>query len=163
MRAELDGFWKGMSLASAATMLNDVLPGLIDEYGAAAATLAADWYNELRAQREVKRRFEAVPADIANTGVGALVGWAADTATDDAAFTALILGGAQRRVSNFSRLTVTTSSVADPGARGWRRVGDGSSCDFCSMLLGRGAVYTEATADFASHDHCHCQAEPEFA
>jgi hypothetical protein len=28
------------------------------------------------------------------------------------------------------------------------------------MLIGRGAVYSEATADFQSHDHCNCQAEP---
>lgn len=159
---ELDGFWRGLTLSSAVTMLNDVLPGLVDEYGAAAATLAADWYDELRAEREVRRRFEAIPADIADTGVPALVGWAATEATDDSAFRALVLGGAQRRVSNFSRLTVTGSSVADPSARGWMRVGAGE-CEFCRMLIGRGAVYSEATADFESHDHCKCQAEPEFA
>lgn len=162
MRKELEGFWRSLSLASAVEMLNDVLPGLVDEYGAAAATLAADWYDELRSQREVKGRFQAAPADIANPGVPALVGWAATEASDDSAFKALILGGAQRRVANFSRLTVTDSSIADPGARGWMRTGVGE-CDFCRMLIGRGAVYTESTADFASHDHCQCGAEPAFA
>jgi hypothetical protein len=161
MQGELNAFWKALSLASAVTMLNDVLPGLVDEYGAAASALAADWYNDLRAQRNAQRRFEAIPADIAETGTGALVGWAAAEANDDAAFKTLILGGSQRRVANFSRLTVTTASIADPGARGWMRVGAGE-CDFCRMLIGRGAVYSEATADFASHDHCQCQAEPEF-
>jgi hypothetical protein len=28
------------------------------------------------------------------------------------------------------------------------------------MLLGRGAVYTEASADFEAHDHCNCGAAP---
>jgi hypothetical protein len=28
------------------------------------------------------------------------------------------------------------------------------------MLIGRGAVYTEASVDFEAHDHCHCGAEP---
>jgi hypothetical protein len=30
------------------------------------------------------------------------------------------------------------------------------------MLIGRGAVYSEAGADFASHDHCNCSAVPAF-
>jgi hypothetical protein len=30
------------------------------------------------------------------------------------------------------------------------------------MLIARGAVYTEVTADFASHDHCNCSAVPAF-
>jgi hypothetical protein len=30
------------------------------------------------------------------------------------------------------------------------------------MLIGRGAVYSEATADFAAHDHCKCSAVPAF-
>lgn len=161
MRKELDGFWRDLEQAASVTMLNDVLPGLVDEYGAAAAVLAADWYDELRTRRDVPRRFEAIPADVPDTGVPALVGWAATEAADDSTFKTLILGGAQRRVANFSRLTVTGSSIADPSARGWMRVGAGE-CDFCRMLIGRGAVYTEATADFESHDHCKCQAEPEF-
>jgi hypothetical protein len=28
------------------------------------------------------------------------------------------------------------------------------------MLIGRGAVYSEAGVDFAAHDHCGCQAAP---
>lgn len=74
----------------------------------------------------------------------------------------LIGGGLQRTIANQHRGTVTASSIADPKARGWRRVGSGVSCDFCQMLLGRGAVYIEETADFATHDHCNCSAEPDF-
>jgi hypothetical protein len=53
-----------------------------------------------------------------------------------------------------------SSAVADPGASGWQRTGSGTSCTFCRMLIGRGGVYSEATADFASHDHCNCSATP---
>jgi hypothetical protein len=53
----------------------------------------------------------------------------------------------QRRIANFSRDTITGSSIADPKAQGWERVGNGE-CAFCSMLIGRGAVYSEASADF---------------
>jgi hypothetical protein len=54
------------------------------------------------------------------------------------------------------------SSIADPKARGWMRVGSGR-CDFCRMLIGRGAVYTESTVDFHAHDHCGCGATPAWA
>ncbi|HEY5420361.1 MAG TPA: hypothetical protein VIL10_06475, partial [Marmoricola sp.] len=73
----------------------------------------------------------------------------------------LIAGGLQRRIANASRLTVTRSAVEDRAARGWQRVGVGG-CDFCAMLLGRGAVYSEESADFEAHDHCRCLAEPAF-
>lgn len=140
--------------------LSDVLPGLVDTYGAAAATYAADWYDDLRDERSIRGRFTAIPADIPDPGATALIGWATHTATDLDAMRVLVQGGTQRRIANFSRLTVSRSSIADPRARGWERVGDGKSCEFCSMLLSRGAVYTEATADFDAHDSCGCSAAP---
>lgn len=159
---DLNTIWNQVTTAArAAEALNDVLPGLVTAYGSAAATLAADWYDDARDEAGVLRRFSAIPADITSPGVGALVGWASATATDLTALKTLIDGGLQRRIANFSRLTVTGSSVADPSAVGWRRVGLGR-CTFCRMLIGRGAVYSEATADFKCHDHCTCGAEPEF-
>lgn len=160
MQDNLAGFWRSVETANdAAKILHDVLPDLIDAYGTGAAALAADWYDDLRERAEVPKRFTAIPGDIADTGTHALIGWALNEATTDDAFKALILGGSQRRVANFARLTVTGSSVADPSARGWQRTGVGE-CDFCSMLLGRGAVYSEETADFEAHDSCKCGAEP---
>ncbi len=160
---DLGRLWTGADTAAALeAALRDLLPDLVDAYGSAAATVTADWYDELREQAEVRRRFRAIPADIANTGTDALVGWALSEAKDLPSFQTLILGGTQRRIANFSRLTVTRSSVEDPSARGWMRVGDGNSCGFCSMLLSRGAVYSEASADFAAHDHCGCAAAPAF-
>jgi hypothetical protein len=160
--ADLARLWRSLDTsAQAAEMLRDTLPDLVAAYGSMAATIAADWYDDLREMREAPKRFTAIPADIAETGTQALVGWALAEATSDDAFKTLILGGVQRRIVNFGRLTVTTSSVADPGAVGWKRTGLGR-CDFCRMLIGRGAVYTEATADFEAHDHCQCGAEPDF-
>jgi queuine/archaeosine tRNA-ribosyltransferase len=109
----------------------------------------------------VARRFSAIPAEVKDVGAHALVGWAAATATDDAAFQSLLLGGVQRRIANFDRLTIMGSSIADPSARGWTRVGFGE-CDFCRLLLDRGAVYSEDTVDFESHDNCRCSGVPEF-
>jgi hypothetical protein len=115
----------------------------------------------------LKGRFRAIPAEpeidrtdaLARWGVGPLF----SAEPDFAAAKTLVAGGFQRLVSDADRHTIARSSVADPRAKGWMRVGSGSSCGFCQMLLGRGAVYTEATADFESHDHCNCSAAPEWA
>lgn len=161
-QSDLDRIWEKVTSAAAAReALNDLLPALIDTYGAAAAALAAEWYDDLRDKIEARKAFTAIPADIPDSGAPALVGWALDTAVDFTAFQTLIVGGTQRRIANFSRLTVTGSSIADPSAVGWQRVGVGD-CNFCAMLIGRGAVYSEATADFEAHDHCQCGAEPVF-
>lgn len=157
---DLAGLWREVETANAVeAALRDVLPALVAEYGAAAATVAADWYDDVREERAIRGRFTAIPAAIEQTGTQALVGWALTEATDMASFQSLILGGTQRRIANFSRLTVSRSSIEDPQARGWMRVGT-PRCDFCAMLIGRGAVYTEATADFEAHDHCNCAAAP---
>lgn len=160
---DLASLWGRLERAvDAEEALRDILPALIDTYGAAAATVAADWYDDLRAKTGVGGRFLAIPADVPDSGAQALVGWALTEARDPVAFQSLIEGGLQRRIANFSRLTVTGSSVQDPRADGWQRVGSGDSCPFCAMLISRGAVYSDSTADFAAHDHDDCQAVPAF-
>ena len=105
----------------AETALRDVLPALIDTYGAGAATIAADWYDDLRDSRGIRGRFTAEPADVPETGSQALVGWALAEANDYPSFQTLILGGTQRRIANFAmfvsnsagapRLTASVSCV----------------------------------------------------
>lgn len=67
-----------------------------------------------------------------------------------------------RHALNGGRELVRQASLADPRARGWGRVTSGKACKFCSMLAGRGAVYSEATVDFQAHDGCHCTAQPAY-
>jgi hypothetical protein len=164
---DLDALWRQVATAvQAREALMDVLPSLVATYGDAAGTLAADYYDDLRERKGAKRRFSAIVAELPNGGgTDELARWGVSPLfagePDWLSAKALVAGGLQRRIANVSRLTITQSSIQDPGARGWQRVGVGE-CDFCQMLLGRGAVYTEATADFASHDHCNCAAEPAF-
>lgn len=63
-------------------------------------------------------------------------------------------GAATRLVMAGGRDTVQGSVAADEYADGWRRVTSGRACGFCRMLAGRGAIYRESSAHFASHDHC---------
>lgn len=158
---DLSRLWQLVANGAAADeALHDLLPAIVREYGAAGGAMAAEWYDQQREKVDAKSRFFALPVEPDDRGAHSLVGWALAEAKDDKGLQSLILGGVQRRVADHVRYTVARNSTADSAARGWRRVGDGNSCEFCSMLLGRGAVYTEATADFSSHDHCGCSAEP---
>ena len=146
--------------------LMDVLPLLVAIYGSAAATLGADWYDDLRDAANPRGRFTAIPAELPDRGrTDALARWGVAplfaAEPDFATSLVKVAGGLQRVIANADRETVRFSAVQDRGARGWARAGSGG-CDFCAMLIGRGAVYTEATADFDSHDHCGCVAVPEF-
>src|SRR5699024_8202284 len=83
--------------------------------------------------------------------------WTARAAASTETYFALVLGGMQKRVTNTARSTVMESSYLDTKARGWMRIGTGN-CDFCAMLIARGAVYTEQTVDFSTPDWCGCGA-----
>jgi hypothetical protein len=164
---DLAALWRQVSTAAQARQaLEDVLPALIQTYGAAAGALAAEWYDEARAKAGVPKRFEAIPAEVVGTaGAEALAGYAIGplfgAAPDFARSLTMAQGGLQRRIANVSRDTVMGSSIEDPSAVGWQRVGSGE-CSFCSLLIGRGSVYSERSADFASHDACGCAAVPAF-
>ena len=154
------------SAEEARDVLIETLPRLVNMYGSAAATLGADFYDDLRDAAGARGRFRAIPADLpdrgrseslARWGVSPLFGPEPDFAT---ALTK-VSGGLQMIVANADRQTVQRSSIADRRARGWARAGSGR-CEFCQMLISRGAVYTEATAHFETHDHCGCVAVPEF-
>ena len=170
-KRDLSLVWSQISALPAAQVsaaLRDILPAIADEYGVAAAALAADWYDDAREAAGVAGAFTAEPVALppqerfdalARWGTAPLFG-----ATPNAASAlTLVTGGLQRVVADAHRMTVVESTQADPKASGWRRVGVGANCGFCQMLIGRGAVYTEASVTFRSHDHCNCVATPTWA
>lgn len=154
--------WRSMDDARGAKeALFDMLPEIVAAYHGAAAAAAADFYDEVRAASEARSTFTPILLDPPDLGTDELVKWALGAAKDGTTFQSLIAGGVTKRISNGARDVVTRSSIADPSAKGWMRVG-GGGCDFCAMLIGRGAVYSESSVDFASHDHCRCGAAPAF-
>lgn len=166
--ADLSTLFRNVSKADHVRQgLMDTLPKLVAVYGSAAASLGADWYDELRQQAEVKGKFQAIVAYLPDVGrTDALAGWSVGplfgAKPDAAAALGMAAGGLQRIIFNADRETVMQSSVQDRHARGgWSREGNGE-CDFCSMLIGRGTVYSKGSADFASHDRCKCVAVPAF-
>ena len=165
----LASVWRMLDTSDVPAMidgLNDLLPAVGDEFGSAAAALAADYYEDVRLEKGARGRYDvdvAEPVELARWR--ALAAWGTKplygSIPNVAAALMLIQGGLQRSVANQYRDTIRTNSVRDKSARGWQRVGTGR-CDFCRELLGRSAVYTEAAADFDSHDHCGCSAKPVF-
>lgn len=146
-----------------ALLLN--LPRLLAVYGAAAATLAADWYDELRSATGARGRFLAIPAVLPDSdATDALVRWSVDplfSAEPDKDRTfARVAGGLQQMVADAGRDTVVGSSIEDRAAEGWRRVTSGG-CSYCLSLAGGGVVFTDAV-DFKSHRNCGCIAVPAF-
>jgi hypothetical protein len=148
---------------SARDALLAVMPALIAAYGSAAATLAADWYDDLRDAEGLRGpRFTAIPAELPGEeradilvrwGVGAL--FAADP--DFRSAFSNTAGGLTRIIADADRYTITQSSTEDRRSPGWERVVSGGSCDFCQDLAGE-----HTGPDFGSHDHCLCVAAPRF-
>lgn len=141
--------------------LMDVLPRLVTIYGAAAATLAADYFDDLREASAARGRFRAIPAEPSTGGLDTLARWAVgpmfQATPDPASALSLAAGGAQRSIANAARLTVVQSSIADPRAAGWMRVGNGE-CDWCQKFLD-GEIHYTAGYDFDAHNNCGCTAE----
>lgn len=145
--------------------LIDVLPQLMGTYGSAAATLAAEYYDEARDAAGAKGRFRAIPAGLPDVGrTEALARWAVTplySAQPDftTAFTK-VGGGLQRIIADAARETVVTSAVQDSRG-GWMRVGSGSGCDWCAQYID-GEVHYTGGYDFDAHDWCNCDAVEVF-
>lgn len=140
------------------------LPALVDVYGAAAATLGADWYADLRDEAAARGRFTPITAELPDVGrTDALARWGVEPLFSDSpdvvATTSRLEGGLQRIVANADRQTITTSATEDRRCQGWRRV-TSAGCDFCRELAA--IEWGQKVPDFKTHDHCRCVAVPEF-
>lgn len=167
------------------TALSEALPEVADEMSGLAATVAADQYEVWRDDAKVSSPFTPVlaaapepgrlitlarwasgplyptPGTTYRNNIGLLLKGPAKPPQPDVALSKLS-GGLQRVVADRARQTVVLSARRDPAEVRWRRVTSAKACDFCRLLANRGAVYSQDTSDFASHDHCGCGAVPDF-
>jgi hypothetical protein len=164
---DLLALWATLDTADALSTsraLQDALPDLVNTYGAVAATLAADFYEDLRADA-VGGSFTAVLAAPSSERTLAMSRWAAGalfSQTPDAALTlSRLSGGVQRGVAGADRDTIAASVGSDPLGPRYARHASGNACAFCALVATRGPVYrSEDTAGGKYHDHCHCVAVP---
>lgn len=144
-------------------MLNGI-PEVISYYADGSSALAADLYEEQREAAAPRSRFtpQLVVADRTEK-IRSAVAWAAEPlfGGDEADVPGRLAEILQLESARPYRDTITGNRRRDPAAVGWTRIAAGG-CKFCSMLAARGAVYTEQSARFAAHPHCHCSAAPVF-
>lgn len=180
VEADLRSFWSYLDLARpdrVRTALLNYVPLLVQRYGDLAATIAADWFEELRwdaaeqgligrLAMSTARSFTptTAPPNLADIESG--VRFAADDLYGDTPEKVLVsvTHTATREVLQTGRRTITRNT-ARPGSQavGWARRARPGACRFCRALMARGAVYKEATARFASHAPvCNCVAYPSF-
>lgn len=154
-------------------------PLIVSDYIDGSAALALDWFEEIReAARPPRsytpRPFAVVDDDALMSSVATATTALHDLERDISRMTDDLLQQAteealkvlepavQRDVAAGFWDTMTENAAEDPDAVGWQRFARANACKFCLMLAGRGAVYTEATADFAAHTSCHCVVGPSY-
>lgn len=140
----------------------------------AASGLGVMFYRNLRDLEAVSGKFNPLPAapmdleklttSLRVTGPvaarSALARGASPAEAERIALAATV-GAVQSRIYDGGRGAVLRSMFADPEARGYQRISDGSPCAFCAMLVSRGAVYkADATGGFKAHVKCGCSAVP---
>lgn len=164
---QLAALWATLDLGRperARDTLVEYVPTITTAYGEIAATVAADWYEDVR-ESTVDGRFAAeMAATVERERVAARVRFfAGHLFTDFPAGTLSSLAGAvEKYVLQPGWDTITLNTNRDPAAVGWHRETRPGACKFCRMLAGRGGVYRRSTVDFAAHDSCHCVAVPSW-
>jgi hypothetical protein len=148
--------------------LLEAIPQMVAYFSDGTAALAADHYDDLREEANVPGRYTAEPVvNLRDEKIRRGVLWAVEPLY----LAEPVVGLATERLAQVVSLetarpfrdTIITNQADDPQAVGWQRHSRSSGCRFCRMLAGRGAVYRQATARFASHPHCSCTAAPVFS
>jgi hypothetical protein len=150
--------------------LEEFMPLLVRHYGEMAAVVAADFYDELRAQSSAGGRFAAVMADYAgDAGLLASARWAIGSLLGANPDPVAALGSlsivADKHILGQGRRTVAGSAARDPAGARWARIPHGDTCAFCVLLASRGAEYhSEESAGKAGvneyHGDCDCTPTP---
>lgn len=144
--------------------LFEFVPALVSEYGDVAASVAADWYEELRDLEGVGGSFRAplappVPVAQVNGRLGFATRpdgplWTGDTAT----LSAFVGMMSNEYALQPGRETVMQAAHKDNAA--YARVPEPGACKFCIMLASRGFVYSQSTVGDTKKFHGKCRCNP---
>lgn len=127
VRRDLAAFWLSLDLnrpEAARASLVAYLPVLTTLYGQAAATVAADWYDQTRAERGVAGLFLATPAaafPAEHVRTRTEFGTRHLFTEDPEQSLAFLQGAAQKYALQPGRDTIVQATAADPKAAGWHR------------------------------------------
>lgn len=144
--------------------LFEFVPALVSQYGDIAATVAADWYEELRATEGVRGRFRAplapvVPAEQVNGRLGFATRASGPLWAGDAAALSSFLGLiANEYALQPGRDTIMESAHKDKAA--YARLPEPGACKFCLRLASRGFVYSKSSVGDSKKFHGKCRCNP---
>lgn len=169
--AELAALWAALDVFDAdATRdaLLEAVPLLVAAYGGVAATVAADFYEEMRDAAGAPGRYTPVPvAAFDLDDLAARIRWSVGPLYSGNPDPDAALGRLETHVDEFTlqqgRETIAESVARDPAGPRWARVPLGDTCSFCITLASRGAVYRSAESAGEGrkfHGKCDCQATP---
>ncbi len=138
---------------------------VVSSYGAIAAQIALEFYEEARAAYAPKDPYDAqaYPADDSN-----LLPYDVEDATrmsgGDVGKLALRLSGtASQRTMEHADQTLMSNARRDPARPKWALVPRPWACDWCRMLGSRGFDYvSKETASASRHDNCKCTPVVDF-
>ena len=168
VRRDMARFYGNLDLTDAEAArdeLLDYVPQLVNRYGEVAATVAADWYDGVRAAAGAHGSFRAslvVPdkTDAVNQTIRRAVGDLFGENPDTETVLNAIAGKAEVYALDGSRLTIANASTNDPAAKGWERIADDGACEYCLGLTG--ILWTTYEPNFLPHIGCNCIAVPTF-
>ena len=167
--AELAKIWRGINTLNAnATrdLMLEAVPLLVTSYGDVAATVAADFYDDVRDASEARGRFTAEPvADLDADDLRGQVRWSLSPiysrTPDPEQALSRLSGKVDEYTLQSGRDTVATNTRRDPAGPRWARVPVGKTCAFCVSLASRGAAYrSEESARGANRYHGGCDCTP---
>jgi hypothetical protein len=169
VKAELEAFFASLNLGRPEAVrdaLTEFVPVLVEQYGAVAATIAAEFYEDMRASQGAVAPFTALTAPGVPVGaIAAKVGYLAGhlwTPTPEKMLGGLLVA-ADKYVKQPGRSTIAANARRE-NVR-WARVPTGAkTCSFCLVLASRDAVYATAQSagDSGSgygdkyHGDCDC-------
>ena len=150
------------------TALFEYVPVLVAEYGDMAATVAAEWFDELRAAEGVRGSFRAALAPLTpDVQVARRLGFATRVSGplftgDFETLTEFLKIMTNEYALQPGRETVMQSAHRDNAA--YARIPEPGACDFCIMLASRGFVYSKDTAGDTKkfHGNCRCVVLPSW-
>src|SRR5690606_13670915 len=175
---DLTAVWRTLDVGNALgvrAVLEAVLPDLVQAYGSAVATLAAQRFEAMRDAARAPGRFTARPApppipDRVNASMRAVIGPLFRADPDGPLALQEVEGVMSRFIKEAGRDTVAQNLRRDRYALGYRRVPTGpTTCGFCLMLASRLDLYEskQSAASRASdggryHTRCDCVPEPVY-
>ena len=142
---------------AARDVLLRTVPALVDEFGAIAESVAAEWFSDVYGLRasNASATFgaERIEGTVRRTAAGLFV--------EDRSTTLLGVASKMDKWVKYSGRNAVAESASRHSLRFARVPSGAETCDWCLMLASRGAVYTSADAAASDyHTDCDCMPVP---